>query len=259
MRSIWNGSISFGLVSIPIKMYSGSEDRKIDLDMLDSHDHERIRYKRINEKSGKEVEWKDIVKGYKRDDGYVILEDEDFEQANMKKNKTIDIEEFIEEDDVSDVLFKKPYFLEPQKEGGKSYNLLRNALKKTGKLGVATFVMRQKEHLSLIGVYKDALVLHVIRFDDEIRNPTDLKLPTTKVSKKEVDMALSLIEQYTTKFDPTKYKDVYNDQLLKIIKNKASGKKTEAAEEIDTTPTPAKDLMSRLKDSLEKRKKSKAS
>lgn len=259
MRSIWNGSISFGLVSIPIKMYSGSEDRKIDLDMLDSHDHERIRYKRVNEKSGEEVAWKDIVKGYKRDDGYVILENADFEQANVKKSKTIDIEEFVEEADVSDVLFKTPYFLEPQKEGGKSYNLLRDALKKTKKLGVATFVMRQKEHLSLIGVYKDALTLHVIRFDDEIRSPADLKLPTTKVSKKEVDMALSLIEQYTTKFDPTKYKDVYNDQLLQIIKDKAAGKKPKASEEVDSTPTPAKDLMSRLKDSLEKKKKAKAS
>ena len=258
MKSIWNGSISFGLVSIPIKMYSGSEDRKIDLHMLDRHDNERIHYKRVNEKTGKEVEWKDIVKGYESDDGWVILEDEDFEQANVKKNKTIDIEEFIEEDDVSDVLFKKPYFLEPQKEGGKSYNLLRDALKKTGKLGVATFVMRQKENLSLIGVYKNTLVLHVIRFDEEIRNPSDLKLTKTKVSKKEVDMALSLIDNYTTKFDPTKYKDVYNDQLLKIIKDKASGKKPKK-EKVDTTPTPAKDLMSRLKDSLEKKNKSKAS
>ncbi|MGB3607637.1 Ku protein, partial [Psychroserpens sp.] len=117
MRSVWNGSISFGLVSIPIKMYSATEDRALDLDMLDKHDGERIRYKRVNEKTGKEVEWKDIVKGYKKDDGYVILEKEDFEKANVKKNKTIDIEEFVKESEVADVLFKKPYFLEPQKEG----------------------------------------------------------------------------------------------------------------------------------------------
>lgn len=224
MRSIWNGSISFGLVSIPIKMYSASEDRKLDLDMLDVHDNARIRYKRVNEETGKEVEWKDIVKGFKQDDSYVILEKEDFEMANMKKSKTIDIEEFIEESEVSDLLYKSPYFLEPQKEGSKSYNLLRDALKKTKKLGVATFVMRQKEHLSLIGIYKDALVLHVIRFADEIRDPKDLKLPTTKVSKKEVDMALSLIANYTSKFDLEKYKDVYNKQLMKIIKNKSTGK-----------------------------------
>ena len=185
MRSIWNGSISFGLVSIPIKLYSGSEERRLELDMLDRKDNARIRYKRVNENTGEEVAWKDIVKGFKEDDSYVILEKEDFEKANLKKSKTIDIEQFVNEDEVADVLFKKPYFIEPQKEGGKSYNLLRDALKKTNKLGVATFVMREKEHLSLIGVYKNALVLHKIRFTEEIRDPSDLKLPKTKVTKKE--------------------------------------------------------------------------
>ena len=258
MRSIWNGSISFGLVSIPIKMYSASEEGRVELDMLDVNDNARIRYKRVNENTGKEVEWKDIVKGFKNDDAYVILGDEDFAQANMKKSKTIDIEEFVEEKEISDLLFKKPYFLEPQKEGGKSYNLLRDALKKTKKLGVATFVMRQKENLALIGVYKDALVLHVIRFADEIRDPADLKLPTTKVSKKEVDMALTLIENYTEPFKLDKYKDVYNKQLMEIIKNKASGKKSKV-EKVDNTPTQAEDLMAKLKASLERKKKSKAS
>lgn len=258
MRSIWNGSISFGLVSIPIKMYSASEEGRLDLDMLDVHDNARIRYKRVNENTGKEVEWKDIVKGFKKDDRYIILEDEDFAKANMKKSKTIDIEEFVEEKEVSDLLFKKPYFLEPQKEGGKSYNLLRDALKKTKKLGVATFVMRQKENLALIGVYKDALVLHSIRFADEIRDPADLKLPSTKVSKKEVDMALTLIENYTEPFKLDKYKDVYNKQLMKIINAKATGKKTKV-EKVDTTPTQAEDLMAKLKASLEKKKKTKAS
>lgn len=258
MRSIWNGSISFGLVSIPIKMYSASEESRLELDMLDVNDNGRIRYKRVNENTGEEVEWKDIVKGFRKDDRYVILEDEDFAKANMKKSKTIDIEEFVDEEEVNDMLFKKPYFLEPQKEGGKSYNLLRDALKKTKKLGVATFVMRQKENLCLIGVYKDALVLHVIRFADEIRDPADLKLPDTKVSKKEVDMALSLIENYTEPFKLDKYKDVYNQQLMKIINAKAAGKKTKI-EKVDTTPTAAEDLMAKLKASLEKKKKSKAS
>ncbi|MCF4100384.1 Ku protein [Gillisia sp. M10.2A] len=258
MRSIWNGSISFGLVSIPIKLYSGSEDRKLDLDMLDRHDNARIRYKRVNEETGKEVEWKDIVKGFKKDDNYIVLEKEDFEQANLKKSKTIDIEEFINEADVADVLFKKPYFLEPQKEGGKSYNLLRDALKKTKKVGVATFVMRQKEHLSLIGLYKNALVLHVIRFEDEIRDPGELKLSSTKITKKEVDMAINLIDQYTDKFDLKKYKDVYNEQLMKIINAKSTGK-VKKPEKFESKPTPAKDLMAQLKASLEKRKKSKAS
>lgn len=254
MRSIWNGSISFGLVSIPIKLFSGSEERKLDLDMLDSHDGARIRYKRVNEDTGKEVEWKDIVKGYKKDDKYIILEKEDFENANMKKSKTIDIEQFVKEDEVSDVLFKKPYFIKPQKGGEKSYSLLRGALKKTEKLGVATFVMRQKEHLSLIGVYKDTLVLHIIRFQDEIRSTEELELPKTKITKKEMEMAVSLIEQYTEAFDFTKFKDIYNEQLLKIIEAKSSGQVSEP-EKYEAKPTPAKDLMAQLKASLEKREK----
>lgn len=253
MRSMWNGSISFGLITIPVKMYSGSEERRLDLDMLDKHDHARIRYKRVNENTGEEVEWNDIVKGYLKDESYIILEDEDFEKANMKKSKTIDIEEFIDAEEVDEVLFKKPYFLEPQKESGKAYNLLRDALKKTGKLGVATFVMRQKENLSLIGVYKNAIVLHVIRFADEIRDPSELNLPETKVSKKEVDMALNLIEQYTEDFNLEKYKDVYYDQLMEVIKAKAAGKEPKA-EKVKAEPTAAKDLMDKLRASLNAKK-----
>ncbi len=254
MKSIWNGTLGFGLVNIPIKMYSASEDRRIDLDMLDSADHSRIRYQRINEKTGKEVEWKDIVKGFKIDEKYVILEDEDFEQANAKKSKVIEIEAFIDETEVSDLLFKKPYFLEPQKEEGKAYSLLREALKKTKKLGLATFVMRQKENLCLIGVYNDVLVLHVIRFEDEVRDPKELKIIDTKVSKKELDMAISLIKQYTEKFDLASYKDIYTDQLMKVIKAKSKGKKAKV-KKFEPEHAPAKDLMAQLKASLEKRKK----
>ena len=226
--------------------------------MLDRKDNARIRYKRVNESTGDEVEWKDIVKGFKQGDGYIVLEKEDFENANVKKSKTIDIEEFVDESEVAEVLFKKPYFLEPQKNGEKSYSLLRSALKKTGKLGVATFVMRQKENLSLIGIYQNALVLHVIRFQDEIRDPDDLKIPATKVSKKETDMAITLIEQYTSKFKLEKYKDVYNDQLMKIIESKSKGI-VSSPEKFESKPTEAKDLMAQLKASLEKKRKSKAS
>lgn len=254
MKSIWNGTLSFGLVNIPIKMYSASESRRIDLDMLDSKDHARIRYQRVNEKSGKEVEWKDIVKGFKMDDSYVVLDDEDFELANAKKSKMVEIEAFVNEIDVADMLFKKPYYLEPQKEGGKAYNLLRDALKKTKKLGLATFVMRQKENLCLIGVFENALVLHVIRFSDEVRKPSELKISSSKVTKKEVEMAESLIKQYTEKFDLSKYKDQYNDQLMKVIKAKSKGKKA-VVKKFEPKNTPSKDLMAQLKASLEKRKK----
>src|SRR5690625_1869025 len=194
MRSIWNGSINFGLVSIPVKLYSASEERKLDLDMLDSRDHSRIRYKRVNENTGAEVEWKDIVTCFRREDAYIGLEDSDFDSAIEQKSESMDIEELIAEGEVNEILFKKCYCLEPQKGGEKSYTLLRDALKKTGNLGVATFVLRQKENLSLIGVYQDVIVLHSIRFADEIRNPEELKIPSVKVSKKETDMALALIE-----------------------------------------------------------------
>jgi DNA end-binding protein Ku len=184
----------------------------------------------------------------------VVLENEDFERANMKKSKTIDIEEFIEADEVADVLFKKPYFLKPRKESGKSYCLLRDALQKTGKLGVATFVMRQKEHLSLVGVYENAIVLHVIRFHDELKDTGELELPEVKIKKNELDMAIKLIEQYTSEFDFSKYKDVYNDQLMRIIEARSAGKQ-QKPEKFVEKPTQAKDLMAQLKASLEKRKK----
>lgn len=253
MRSIWNGSLSFGLITIPIKLYSASEERKLDLDMLDKEDHSRIRYKRVNENTGEEVEWGDIVKGYKQNDHYIILEKEDFEKANMKKSKTIDIEAFVEKKEVDEILYKKPYFLEPQKESGKAYSLLREALNKTNKVGVATFVLRQKENLCLIGVYKNAIALHVIRFHDEIRDPEDLKLPEEKVKKKEVDMALSLIDQYTEEFNFEKYKDAYTDQLMKVIEAKSSGKKTKV-KDVKSEPTEAKDLMKQLQASLAQKK-----
>lgn len=254
MKSIWNGSIVFGLVNIPIKMFSASESSSLDLDMLDSSDHERIRFLRVNEKTGKEVKWKDIVKGYKMEDRYVVLEEEDFEKVDARKSKTVEIEAFIEQKEVADLLFKAPYFLEPQKEGEKAYNLLRDALTKTKKLGLATFVMRQKENLCLIGVYKNVLVLHVIRFADEVRNPEEVKVSDTKVSPKEAEMAVSLIEQYTEKFDLEKYKNMYNEKLMMVIDAKAKGKKSVVKKFVAET-TPAKDLMEKLRESLAKRQK----
>ncbi len=255
MRSIWNGAISFGLVSIPIQLFSASEEDRIDLNMLDRRDKSQIRYKRINEKTGKEVPWKNIVKGFKKDDHYVILEDKDFERANLKKSKTIAIQEFVKETEVADVLFKKPYFMKPQKEAGKSYQLLNEALKKTKKFGVATFVMRQKEHLCLIGTYQKTLVLYLIRFAHELRSPKELKIPKEKVSEKELNMAVSLIKEYTTKFDFKQYKDVYNEQLMDIINKKDKGEKIKSEDFVDQ-PTESSDLLSKLKASLEKKKAS---
>lgn len=255
MKSIWNGSVGFGLVNIPVKLYSATEERKLDLDMLDKHDMERIRYKRVNESTGKEVDWGDIVKGYKWDDEYIILTDEDFEQASAKKSKVVEITEFVDEDEIAHILFKKPYYLEPEKGGTRSYALLRDALKKTKKVGIATFVLRQKENLAVVSAQDKALMLHVIRFAHEVRSIEDLNLPEkSDIKHKELDMAVSLIEQYAEKFDPQEFKDAYYDALMKIIEDKAKGKKTKV-KKLEVAPTKSADLMAQLKASLEKKKR----
>ena len=163
MRSIWNGAIGFGLVNIPIKLYSASESSSLDLDMLDKRDLSNIKFKRVNEKSGKEVEWENIVKGYKLEDRYIILEDEEFEAASPEKNKIFSIEQFVKEEEIDSVYFETPYFLEPQKHGENAYALLFEALKKTKMMGVGTFVLRNKEIMGNIKQYQDLHIKNRIR------------------------------------------------------------------------------------------------
>lgn len=255
MKSIWNGSVGFGLVNIPVKLYSATEERRLNLDMLDKHDLSRIRYKRVNENTGKEVAWGDIVKGYLMDDEYIVITDEDFEKASAKKSKVIEITEFVDEDKIANMLFKKPYYLEPEKGGARSYALLRDALKKTKKAGVATFVLRQKESLALVSANDDVLMLHVIRFSNEIRDTEDLDLPVNSdIKHKELDMAVNLIEQYSKEFDLSEYNDIYNDELMKVIEDKAKGKKTKV-KKMEVAPTKSQDLMAQLKASLDQKKK----
>jgi DNA end-binding protein Ku len=255
MKSIWNGSVGFGLVNIPVKLYSATEERRLNLDMLDKHDLSRIRYKRVNETTGKEVAWGDIVKGYLMDDEYIVITDEDFEKASAKKSKVIEITEFVDEDKIANMLFKKPYYLEPEKGGARSYALLRDALKKTQKVGVATFVLRQKESLALVSANEDVLMLHVIRFSNEIRDTGDLDLPVNSdIKHKELDMAVHLIEQYSKEFDLSEYNDIYNDELMKVIEDKAKGKKTKV-KKMEAAPTKSQDLMAQLKASLDQKKK----
>lgn len=256
MRPIWTGAIGFGLVNIPVKIYSATESSNLSLDMLDKNDHERIRYQRINEKSGKEVKWENIVKGYKLETDYIVLDDKDFEAASAKKTKTIEITDFVKEEEISSLYYETPYYLEPDKSGTRPYELLRQALEKTKKVGVATFVMRSKESLAILRPDKDAIVLNRIRFEEEIRSTEDLVLPkNTSVKPAELKMAISLIDQLTAKFDISKYKDTYNEELLKIIKAKASGKKIKAPQ-MKVVHSKTQDLMEQLKASLgTKRKK----
>lgn len=254
MRSIWNGAIGFGLVNIPVKLYSATETSTLDLDMLDKSDLSNIRFKRVNEKTGKEVKWENIVKGYKLDDNYIVLDEEDFEAASPEKSKIFSIEQFVEEAEIESVYFQTPYFLEPQKNGENAYVLLVEALKKTKKVGVGTFVLRTKEVLGIVKPYRDLLIVNTIRFPEELREYEELAIPDKKVKPGELKMAVSLIEQNTEKFDSEQYKDTYSADLLKIIKQKAKGKKPKIAKAEETSDKTI-DLMAKLKASLEKSKK----
>lgn len=256
MRAIWNGAIGFGLVNIPIKLYTASDESNVDLDMLDKSDYSNIRFKRVNEKTGKEVAFADIVKGYKMEDRYIILQKEDFAAVSPEKSKVLKIKQFVKHDEVDPAYFETPYFLEPQKNGEEAYQLLLNALVSTKMAGVGTFILREKEILCLVRPYEDQiLMVNRMRFPQELRSFEDLNVPKKKApSKEEQDMAEALIKQFTTTFDPTKYEDNYHDDLMKIIKQKASGKEFKAVEEKEPEGK-ATDLMAMLKASLEAGKK----
>jgi len=250
MRSIWTGAIGFGLVNIPIKMYSAVQASELDLDMLDKKDHANIKFKRVNENTGKEVEWANIVKGYKLDDRYVVLTDEDFEKASPEKSKIIGIEEFIEEHEIDSMYYETPYYLEPEKSGAKAYALLRDALHKTGKVAFGSFVLRNKEGLCVIKPVEEVLVLNRIRWAQEIRSTDDLNIPAGSSKPAEMKMAIELIDRLSGGFDISKYKDTYSDELMKLIKAKAKGKKP-AAPALRVVHSPKKDLMAQLKASLQ--------
>lgn len=255
MRSLWTGSIGFGLVTIPIKLYSAVEDSALDLDMLDKKDHSHIRFMRVNENTGKEVAWENIVKGYDVDGKYVILSDADFVQASPEKTKRIEIFQFAKEVEIDSVYFEAPYYAEPDKNAAKPYRLLKDVLQKTGTCGVGSFVLRNKENLVIIKPYKDILVINRIRYAQEIRDHKALKLPSTTVPKPgEMKMAMELIKQMTEPFDISAYKDTYAADLMKIIKAKAKGikPKTIALRVVHKQST---DLMEQLKASLNPKKK----
>jgi DNA end-binding protein Ku len=251
MRSIWTGAIGFGLVNIPIKMYSAVQDSDLDLDMLDKKDHANIKFKRVNENTGKEVAWDNIVKGYKLDDRYIVLTDEDFEKASPEKTKIININEFVTESEIDGIYYETPYYLEPEKQGSKAYALLRDALQKTGKVGFGSFVLRNKEGLCLIKPMEHILVLNRIRWAQEIRPVSELNTPAGTSKPAELKMAVQLIEQLSGSFDIEKYKDTYSDELMKLIKAKAKGGKPAKSPLRVVHNKNKEDLLSQLKASLQ--------
>ncbi len=249
MKAIWSGAIGFGLVNIPVKLYSAVESSSLDFDMLDKKDHANIKFKRVNENSGKEVVWDNIVKGFKIEDKYVILTEEDFEKASPEKSKIIEIAEFVDIADVDSIYFDTPYYLEPDKSGTKAYALLRDALLKSNKAGLGNFVLRTKETLCLIKPFDNILLLNKLRYFQEIRPIENITIPATKSKPAELKMAMELINQLTDKFDIAKYKDTYNEELMKLIKAKSRGKKI-ASTKMKVVHSNAQDLMSQLKASI---------
>jgi DNA end-binding protein Ku len=253
MRPIWNGSISFGLVNIPVRLYSGVNPREgIDLDMLHKEDHAPIRYARICRKDGEEIPWNDIVKGYEYQDGdYVVLTKKELESIDVEKTQTIDIQQFINEPDIDIRYYEKPYYLEVVKGGEKAYALLRGALQKSGKLALAKFVLHEREHIAVIKPLGRALVLNQMRYPTDLRQPGELNFPTEKgVTEKELEMALKLVRQETKPFIPEDYHDTYTEELEEMIKEKTKGKKPSKPRAKVPKETSAKDLMGALKASL---------
>jgi DNA end-binding protein Ku len=249
MRAIWTGAIGFGLVNIPVKIYSATQDSRPDFDLLDRKSLERVRYKRVNERTGKEVAWDNIVKGHYLKDRYIVLEDADFEEASPEKTKLINLQSFVRESDIDSVYFESPYYLSPQKGGEKAYSLLLKALDKTKKAALSTFVMRNTESLAVIRPYQGLLLLNKLRFYEELRPIKEVNVSLTRISKPEMDMAMQLIKRHTGSFNIEDYQDEYSKELLKLIRAKAKGKRP-VVRKLKLPRTESKDLLEQLKASL---------
>jgi DNA end-binding protein Ku len=255
MQAIWKGTVSFGLVSIPVKLYAATEERGVSFRQVHEADGGRIKYKRVCSVCGNEVEYSDITKGYELDDGrMVIMENEDFEKLPVKTDKSIDVLEFVPVEEIDPIFFQKTYYLEPDKAAARPYVLLRDALVKTGQLAVVKITIRQKETLATIRARDDVLVMHTMLWPDEIRKAEfDFLDQNVEVRPQELKMATSLVESMAGDFDPDTFTDDYRDALEKVIAAKAEGaelpEQPEAEEKGDVI-----DLMTALERSVEKAK-----
>jgi DNA end-binding protein Ku len=257
-RAIWKGSISFGLVNIPVGLYSAETRDDISFKLLDKKTMSPIHYKRVSEDSGKEVAWDETVRGYEFESGkYVVLSDEDLKSAAPEASQTIDIVDFVDIDEISPLYFDKPYYLGPDKKGGKAYALLRETLRRTGKVGIAKVVIRTRQYLSAVVARGDVLTLELLRYPHELRDPSELDVPRGKegVSDREVDMAERLVEGMVSAWEPEKYKDTYRDDLMKMIEKRVEAGQLESSPEPAPKPKADRsnvvDLMALLKQSVE--------
>jgi DNA end-binding protein Ku len=228
MRPIWKGSISFGLVNIPVRLFPATDEETLDIQMLDDRDHTRVRYKRVSEATGKKVPFEHIVKCFELENGeYVVLSDEEIQNASPQKSAKIDILEFVDEAQISSLYFDRPYYLEPEKSAAKAYALFRDALAQSGKVGIAQFVLRNREHLCALKAQDGVLVLNTLRFADGIRPTADLAIPHgQKIGEKEVSMAARLIEEMSGNFKPEKYKNSFTEDLKKLIEARRRGRRS---------------------------------
>jgi len=228
MRAIWKGAISFGLVHIPITLYPATRREEVRFHFLRGSDLSPINNKRVAEADGKEVAWDEIVKGYQYEKGkYVVLKDDDFSRVDIEATQTVDIQEFVELDEINPMFFSKPYYMEPGKGGDKSYALLRDVLRDTGKVGIAKVVIKTRQHLAAVKAQHDSLVLELMHFADEIISDDELHVPgKITLGKKEQEMAKQLLHSMTGKWNPQAYKDEYREALLEVIEEKiaAGGK-----------------------------------
>jgi DNA end-binding protein Ku len=255
MRAIWKGSISFGLVNIPIALYPAIRREEFTFRLLRKGDLSPVNYKRVAEKDGKEVSWDQIVKGYEYEKGkYVVLKDEDFQRVDLEATQTVDIQDFVDQEEIDPMFFYKPYYLEPQKGGDKAYTLLRDALAGSKKVGIAKVVIKTRQYLAGVKPEDGALVLELMHFADELVETDKLHVPRkTEPSKKELNMAKTLIDSMSSKWDPSKYRDDYREALMEVIEEKveAGGKEIEAKPKKAPKPTKVIDLVSVLQRSLE--------
>lgn len=263
-RPIWKGAISFGLVHVPVELHTAASSSGIDLDLLDKRNFAPVGYKRYNKVTNKEVTQQDIVKGYAYEkDEYVVLTDADLKKANPESTQTIDILSFVESKDIPVIFFEQPYYLVPSKGGEKVYALLRQTLERSGKLALGQVVIRTKQHLAALMPFKDAIVLNLLRYQEEIRELPEIPLlkagKQSLVSAKEVDMALSLVKDMTENWDPSRYQDTYRQDILALVKKKVKAKQTHTLtessepEQKKATSDNVVDLVQLLKESLGKK------
>ena len=256
MRAIWKGSISFGLVNIPIALYPATRKEDLKFRLLRATDHSPVNYKRVAAADGKEVPWDQIVKGYEYEKGkFVVLNEKDFQRVDLEATQTVDIQDFVDIDEIDPMFFYKPYYLEPQKGGDKAYVLLREALADGKKVGIAKVVIKTRQYLAGVKAMKHALVLELMHFAEELSDAEKLNVPKTlSPGKREMDMAKALVDSMSSKWDPEKYRDDYREALLEVIEEKVESGGKEIDDKPKKAPTPTKviDLVAVLQQSLAK-------